>query len=325
MAVIEQNMRDLLRSLKALTITHMKNGGRSTNLSAIKTVKIGMLSPANTIFPAITFIPRSERLGGYRNGGVYRVDRQVDIEVYVKLGKVEDSGKHIQETCHHVKNMFDNYDDWRMPNDDEDDTVWTYSPGTISYDIISDRDTLFQRALLPYTFTSWEQAPTFTTSSTIGQYDLRTIGEYVYSSLLADSTLTNVKMFYSHAAPPVTVGNGIVLSVLENVWESNRREAGRDNPTGYTDVLIWTKASPFVGSLDLNLETVEKVKDVIQADQHMGGRCYNSYISSVQYGVNTDLALYVSRVMLETWSYKNTYQPTVPTEPHEVSIDFMDE
>ncbi len=325
MAVVETNFRDLLRDLKALTLTHMKSGGRSTNLSTIKTVKIGILSPANTIFPAVSFMPKTEQLGGYRNGGSYKVARAVDIEVYVKLGKVEDTGKHIQETCHYLKAMFDDYDDWKFPNDDGEDTVWTYSPGYIAYDIVSDRDTLFQRAVLPYTFTSWEQAPTFTLSSTIGSYDLKNIGEYIYGILKADTTLSDVKMFYSHASPPITVGNGIVLSVLENVWESNRREAGRDNPTGYIDILVWTKASPHISSLDLNLETVEKVKDIIQADQHMGGRCFNSYINSVQFGVNTDLALYVSRIMVETWSYKDTYQETSPTEPHEAFVDFMDE
>ncbi len=322
MAVIETSMRDVLRGLKAITISNSKTGGRTQNLAGLKTIKIGLLSPQNTIYPALSLIPKFETLYGYRNGGSYRVDRSVDIELYVKLGRVEETGKYLQELCHHTKNMFDsNWEDWRMPNDDGDYTVWNYSPGTINYDIVSDRDILFQRASLPYVFSSWEQAPTFTTSSTIGQYDLRTIGEYIHSILLANSTLSSVKMFYNHATPPIMVGNGVVLSVLENVWESNRRETGRDNPTGYIDILIWTKASPFVGALDLNLETVELVKDVVQADQHMGGKCYRSYISSVQYGINVDLALYVSRIMVETWAYKNTTQETADTEPHSAFVE----
>jgi len=306
----ETNMRDLLLGLKALTKSHM-DGSNSTNLKSVNTIKRGVLSNTNTIYPAISFVPLNEVIGGYRNGGLYRVDRNVNIEVYVKLQRVEDTSKHIQEVCHYVKNMFDgDAEDWHFDNPDEDQTVFSFSPGAIQYEMLTGRDQLIQRATLPYTFSSWEQAPTFTTSSTIGEYDLRSIGEYLYTTLKADSSLSSVKFFFSHSFPPITVGSGVVVSVLENLLESNRREAGRDNPTGYIDVLIWTKASPFEGSLDLNLETVELIKDVIQEDQNFGGRCYRSYINQVQYGINEQASLYASRIMLDTWAYKAITQET---------------
>jgi hypothetical protein len=302
------DMKTLLYGMKALTKSHM-DGSNSTNLKSVNTLKRGILSNANTIYPAISFIPIQEELKGYRNGGLYRVDRYTNIEVYVKLQRVEDTSKHLQEVCHYIKGMFeDDASDWQFPNSDEDATVFSYSPGAIQYEVISGRDQLIQRATLPYTFSSWEETPTFTTSSTIGQYDLRSIGEYLYTQLKADTTLSEVKFFFSHSFPPITVGSGVVVSVLENLLESNRREAGRDNPTGYLDTMVWTKASPFEGSLDLNLETVELIKDVVQADQHFGGRCFRSYIDRILFGINEQASLYSSRIMIDTWAYKNITQ-----------------
>jgi hypothetical protein len=306
MAVVQTNMRDLLLDLKALAKSYM-DGGKSTNLKGLKTLKRGILSP-NTIYPAIVFLPISEQLNGYRNGGVYKVDRTVNIELWTKLGRVDDTSKFLQELCHFTYDMlqFDTSfpDNWKFPNGDEDATVFFMNPGAINYETISGADSLLQRATLLFTFSSWEQAPTFTIRSTIVDTDLRNIGEYVHDILKADSSLDSVKFFYSHSSPPIQVGNGVVVSVKENVDEHNRRESGRDNPTGYIDVIVWTKASPYEGTLDLNLETIEKIKDVLQADQQLGGKAYRSYVDRVIYGVNYDSMLYTSVLKFNTWAYK---------------------
>jgi hypothetical protein len=87
------------------------------------------------------------------------------------------------------------------------------------------------------------------------------------------------------------------------------------------DIIVWTKATPFEGSLDLNLETVEKIKDVIQATPTMGNRCTNSYITNIQYGVNNKSNLYTSRIQVETWARQTLPQETTPTEPHDVFVE----
>lgn len=308
------DMKTLLSNLKALTKKHM-DGTISTNLKGLKTLKRGLLSATNTIFPAITFIPQSETIGGYRNGGIYRVDRDVNIEIFVKLNKVGDTATYLQELAHYVKNMFDSYyDDWNFEDNSGNATVFSFSPGSIQYEVTDGADSIIQAAILPYTFSSWEQAPTFIVNSTITEYDFRSIGEFVHDTLREDTTLTQVKFFFSHATPPTQVGQGVIVSTLENRVDSNRREAGRDNPNGYLDILVWTKASPFEGTLDLNLEIVEKIKDVIQENQNMGGRCYRSYISGVDYGVNQQDVLYASRIRVETWAYKNLPTQVIATE-----------
>lgn len=303
----QTDMKTLLSNLKALVKSHM-DGTVSTNLKGLKTIKRGLLSATNTIFPAITFIPQSETLYGYRNGGLYRVDRNINIELFVKQQKVGDTATYLQELAHYVKDMFDSYNDWKFESSGNA-TVFSFSPGSIEYEVTDGADSIIQVAVLPYTFSSWEQAPAFTVSSTVTESTLKSIGEYLYDTLKDDSG-NKAKFYFNHATPPVQVGQGIVASVIENRSESNRRESGRDNPNGYLDILVWTKASPFEGALDLNLETVEQIKDVIQENQNMGGKCYSSYISSIQYGINQQAVLYASRIQVETWSYD-----TLPVEP----------
>jgi len=299
------------------------DGSRSTNLKGFKTLKRGILSSTNTIFPAVSFFPNQEILSGYRNGGLYRIDRYVTAEIYVKQQKPTDSATYLQELSHYFQAMFDgHYDDWMFLNQDEEATVFSYSPLSIQYGSYGEKDKLIQYASIPMIFSSWEQAPEFNTSATIGEYDLRTIGHYLHDFMRTDAiSQTQGKFFFSHAYPPIQVGAGVVVSTLENNQQSTRREAGRDNPLGRIDVLIWTKASPFEGALDLNLETVDILKDEIQCIPTMGGRCTHSYITNIQYGINQQAVLYASKIEVETWARKNAVQETIPTEPHTVFVE----
>jgi len=297
-------MKTLLGDLKELSKDY-QNGVKSTNIYGIRTFKIGLLSD-NTVFPALTIIPIAENLSGYRNGGIYRVDREINIEVYVKLGDITSSSKYIQEICHYLLDMFydDDYpDNYKFLNSSDEATVFSFEPGRIEYQTYGERDQLFQRAIIPLVFSSWEAAPTFTKTATITDTDLRSIGEYIYALLRDDSSLSKIKFFYSHGNPPIKVGAGVVASVLENVDQRTRRETGRDNPTGLIDVIVWSKASPFEGALDLNLEQIELIKDVLQEDQNLGGRVYRSNIDRIEYGINFESMLYVSRIMFNTYAY----------------------
>jgi hypothetical protein len=319
------DMKTLLYDLKALVKSHM-DGSRSTNLKGLKTLKRGVLSATNTIFPAISFFPSQETLSGYRNGGLYRVDRSVNIELYVKQPKPTDSMEYLQELAHYVTDMFEeSYDAWQFPNQDGEATIFSYSPLSIQYESLESRDQIIQSAVLPMVFSSWEQAPTFTTYNTITESDLRTIGEYVHDFMRTDAALGGkAKFFFSSAYPPIQVGQGVIVATIENVCDSTRREAGRLNPNSIIEIVVWTKASPFEGALDLNLEVVELIKDTIQANPNLNGKCSRSYFTNIQYGINQQAVLYASKLELETWSYKTMTQDTAPTEPHSVFIEDED-
>lgn len=316
------DMKMLLYDLKALVKSHM-DGSRSTNLKGLKTLKRGVLSATNTIFPAVSFFPSQEVLSGYRNGGLYRVDRYVNIELYVKQPKPTDSMEYLQKLAHYFTSMFEeSYDAWQFPNQDGEATVFSYNPLSIEYETIENRDQTIQSAVLPMVFSSWEQVPTFTIYPTITGADLRTIGEYVHDYMRTDATLGNkAKFFFSSAYPPIQVGQGVVVATIENTCDSTRREAGRLNPNSIIEIVVWTKASPFEGALDLNLEVVEMIKDLIQINQNMAGKCSRSYFTNIQYGINQQAVLYASKLELETWSYKTMTQDSVPVEPHSVFIE----
>lgn len=296
-------MWDLLSDIKTLTKNYA-NGTMAVTLKGMKTFKLGILG-SNTVFPAVAITPRFETHGGYRNGGQFRADRAIDFNVYVKSSTPKGSGKQLQEFCHAIKEMFydeSNPDNYKF-NNGSDDTVFSFSPGAIEYNVVEDRGSFLQTAILPFIFSSWETAPTFTKFSTITDTDLRTIGEWIHSTLEADNSLSKVKFFYAHSAPPIKVGNGCVVSVLENSELSTRRESGRDNPTGIIDLMTWTKASPFEGSLELNLGVVELIKDVLQKNQNLGGKAYRSNIDQILFGINQEAFLYSSRIVFNTWAY----------------------
>jgi len=189
-----------------------------------------------------------------------------------------------------------------------DSTVFHFDPGRIEYGNYQVEDQFIQRAVIPMMFSSWEATPSRTIGTTITDTDVRSIGEYIYDVLRADSNLNMVKFFYSHNEPPIRVGESSVVSVLENVDERTRRETGRDNPTGYIDILVWTKLSPHESYLDFNLETVELVKDSLQAIPTLGNRCYMSHFERCDFGVNANLLLYVSRLKFLTYSYNTLPQ-----------------
>jgi|GEM_PF-7132237 hypothetical protein len=302
------NMKTLLADLKTLGKSYA-NGTKGTSLNYIKTWKIGVIPP-KAVYPMVAFVPRYETYGGYRNGGIYRVNRYVDIEVYSLNTTMINTGT-IQSICTNTLEMF--YDvaqpnNYKMLNDVSEPTVFHFEPGRIEYGNQMIEDQRIQRATIPMIFSSWEATPTTTVGTAVNDTSVKSIGEFIYETLKAETNLKSSKMLYSHNYPPFTIGEGNVISVLENVDERNRRETGRDNPTGYIDIFVWSKLSPHESYLDLNMDVVENIKDALQAIPTLGNRAYRSHFERVDYGVNMQALLYVSRLKFMTYSYNTLPQ-----------------
>jgi len=299
------NMKNVLTGFKEL-LKDYSNGSKGTNLKMVRTFKKGIINE-KAVLPAIILFPITEIHRGIRSGGVYRVDRNIDFHIVSKMANLRDSNKFIEELSQTVLNIFydTNYpNNYQLPVEDEE-TIFHFEPGSIEYQNFAERDELFQRAIIPMTFSSWEQVPTTTLSKTIDSTNLSSISSYLRDMLDDSQALRNVKVFNNFSFPPVNVGNGAVITIIENVDERNRRETGRDNPAGYIDIFVWTKATPYEPILDFNIDTLENVKDVLQADPNLGGRCYMSNIEKIDFGVNSELMLYLSKVRFNTYTYRN--------------------
>ncbi len=297
-------MKNLLTGYKEL-LKEYANNQKGSVLKSIRTFKKGIVND-KVVLPAVSLFPITEIHGGMRNGGVYKVDRIIDFHVINKIANLRDSNKFIEELCQNILNVF--YDDdypynYKLEEDDEE-TVWHFEPGRIEYQNFSERDELFQRAIIPMTFSSWETAPTMEPVNEITETNVSSISSYLKEMLSDYQNLRDVKVFNNFSFPPVNVGNGAVITIIENMDERNRNEAGRDNPEGFFDIFVWTKASPFEPVLDFNIDVVEEVKDALQIDQNLGGRCFMTRIEKIDFGINTDLMLYLSRIRFNTHSYK---------------------
>ena len=304
MALVSTTMKDLLSAYREL-LKDYEDDTIDKTIAGIKTFKLGIFG-GTIIYPAIQLMPIYELHGGARSGRQYRVDRLIEASIYVKMSDIKSSSIHLQELSQALLDIFydtSNPNNYKMTNGDGDDTVWHFSPGSIDYDRFTEGTTIIQMASIPITFTSWETMPSPTLSSSITDTDLRGIGEYIYGQLEAAAGLNEVKFFYNHAFPPVKVGKGAVVTVMEISDERTRRETGRDNPFGYIDIVVWTKGSPYQDYLNYNLDIVEDLKDVVQALPHMGGKTWFSQIERINFGYVDELSLYASQLMLRTQAY----------------------
>lgn len=296
-------MKQILTNLKELAKDY-GDGTLGTALKGIKTYKIGVLGQT-IIYPVLDIQPRFETYGGMRSGRVHRIDRNIDFLIYTKSLKLQDTTNQVRELAEAVVEMFydvSNPNNYKLTSDSTD-YVFSFSPGQIQYQVQEEGDQQLQRALVPFVFSSWETGPTVTNYPTITDTGMKTLSEYIYAQLKAASTLTKVKFDYAHMTPTIQVGDGVVICVVDNYDERTRRETGRDNPNYFIDIVVWTKASPYEGTLEYNMDIVELVKDVLQSNPQLGGKAYNSKIDRIEYGINEDMFLYGSRIVFNCQTY----------------------
>lgn len=305
-ATYETTMKDLLTGLKKLSIRY-SNGDITNTLYAVKTFKRGLISQ-QTIFPAMVFVPKAERIIKIYSGGKYKIEREIDIVIYTKAFHTSDALKQAMELAESFKSIFrdnNNVTNFNIKDEYDRETTYSYTFLPFAFGEIEDFDkaTVLQSVIIPSTWRSDEYFPAREVESTLVATTSKGIGEKVYEKITEAENLKTVKLAYNYTTPPVPVMRGVALTVMPR--DENQvlgAFTGHSGVTRNIDIYIWSKASPYEDMLDINLDTVEKVKDILQKNVQMDGLCYNSSIPEILFGVNEELLLYGSRITFQTQS-----------------------
>jgi hypothetical protein len=277
-------MWDLITQIKTTLLTY-----QNTTLSAIKLWKRGIISPPY-FMPALALMPISEDYGNYGSGGEYRVVREINVEIYSKLLNRKDAVEQCQSLVSAVKDIVQSNIGW------SDNAIDTPMPNE-SYEPLEE----FQLGILNLKCRSREIFPAVTQVNTVAEVSSSTLIDTVYDTIVAYKTsgspsLSEIKTFYRSYQVPVT---GLPsICIFEDILIRDRRWAGVDNPNRAFRVVIFTPLLDKENNLSLNIEIMEKVKDIIQINYKWGGKAWNTLISRVSYDQirETSFPLYATTI-----------------------------
>lgn len=292
------NTKTILTDLKSLAIKY-SDGTKGTGLSTIKTFKRGVLGP-NTIFPSMTFSPISESIiGGYN--GKYKLEHRIDTEIFTKSGRQKDAKEKCMELSRTWQNVFrdsSNTDNYQLKDGSGNQTIYNFQigqPEDSVYDL-DEGETQLIRCMIPMGLRSFTDFPSGRIDSdfdteTAGIYD---VSEQIHTKLKADSDLNYVKFTFGHHQPPFTVGNGVVVSVVDSTENTEKFPTSHHEQERNINILVWSKTSPFERNLDINLETVDHIRDLVFTYPRWSGKGYRSRINGTTFGIDEDRLLYQS-------------------------------
>ncbi|MFX0181975.1 MAG: hypothetical protein ACFE95_02735 [Candidatus Hodarchaeota archaeon] len=295
-------MKDLLTGIKDLYKDY-GDGTKDTSLSDVRTYKRGILG-VNTVYPAITAFPIREVIVQRRSGHVQVVERTVNTEIYIKGYSSESSERSLLDYEEKIRNVYydsSNPNNYQIPNADTNAGVWNFE--IERYQFSNDDQDVIQGLVIPIKYYSLEDAQGYTISAQIEE-ETKDIGDQFRTVFKADSDLSNVMFFYNNTIPPVPITSGSALCIKERFSDDSHRELGRDTEKREFHIYTWTKLSPYEGSLDLHLDTVEAVKNTLHENTMWGGRSYCSYIVRIEHGINAQKLMYGSEFTYVTNTYR---------------------
>ena len=300
----ETCMKDLLTNLKELFKDYGNNGSKGTTLSNIKTYKRGVISSTNTVYPVLICMPIREVIIQRRSDHTQIVERTVNVEIYTKSYSPESSERVILDYEDKIRSIF--YDssypnNYKLTEDDGRNTVINFE--IERYELLNDDQDVVQGLIVPIKYYSLEDANSYTISAQ-SESTTKDIGDQFRTVFKADSDLANVKFFFNNTIPPIPITSGSAICIKERSDLYRRYELGRDTETREFHIYVWTKLSPYEGSLDFHLDTVENLKNTLHENTMWSGRSYYSYIDRIEHGINAQKMMYGS----EFTYVSNTYR-----------------
>ena len=299
----ETCMKDLLTNLKELFKNYM-DGTKGTTLANVKTFKRGVISAQNTVYPVLTCFPQREVIIQRRSDHTQIVERTVSVEIYIKSHSPESSERAVLDYENAIRGIF--YDssypnNYKLTEDDGRNTIINFEIEQYQFDNI-DGDVV-QELIIPIKFYSLEYVEDYSIVTTIEE-ETKDIGDQFRTVFKADSDLANVKFFFNNTIPPIPITSGSAICIKERSDLYRRYELGRDTETREFHIYVWTKLSPYEGSLDFHLDTVENLKNTLHENTMWSGRSYYSYIDRIEHGINAQKMMYGS----EFTYVSNTYR-----------------
>ena len=299
----ETDMKTLLTDVKSL-IKEYADGTKNNNLKGINTFKRGILSSSKTVYPAITVIPMQEIIVQRRSNHKQLIRRDVQVESYRKGYDPKTSFRTLLDDEERIRNIFydSNYPTNYQFIDGTRPTVFNFK--VERYELEPQDDGIIQGIKIPISFYSYAAVSDYTKYSQM-ESDTKDLGDLIKTTFKSDSNLSNVQFFFDNVIPPISLTQGVAICIKENNIIDDHYELGRDLETREFHIYVWTKLSPFEGSLDLNLDNVENVKNILYSNSMWNGRSLNSQIIEINFGINEQKMMYGSHLIYHTHTRRN--------------------
>lgn len=263
-------MKDLLTQMKSL----MK---ADASFSGINTWKRGVLPPIPA-FPVIAVLPVLETFPRIYAGGMYHVERVVNVEVWAYS---LDSNQAIESSM-----------DWieKVKEFVQANTTWggqaidTYM-GTESSGGQEQFKTGFaQSCVIPLTILSQEYYPSVTIETAQVEVSSKGLLDAIIDTIdnYKSTTLAKVQRFYHGTIKGIPALPAV--GIVEETENFAHEWAGVESVNRAFQIFCWCKLVDKEWSLDMNLDLVEALKNILQANRNFGGKCIDSNIAAIEYG-----------------------------------------
>ena len=290
------SMNELLTQIKSELLRYKERELRKIGSH----FKKGVFAP-NEILPACAIIPDYEECGRPYTGK-YKVRRGVSVEFWVDSLKIKSAVEVVMGLAEHAKEIFQR--STRLHDQVLDieygQVVLGTGPGKLSF---------MQKVALPLVFTTKDSIPTSRTEwmkDDMTENSALELADVIFADLqeLKKDDRDKFQSVVSLTAPPQLVNRQLAL--LVHTEDMDHDWAGAEGVHRTFEILYSTSLFASEKSLEDNLGGVEAIKDKVFANLQWNGRCINSWIPRVDFGVsNMRVASglgYVSALTLETVS-----------------------
>lgn len=272
MTIASTTMSVLLSAVKTTLLEY-----QATTLSKINTFQRGCLPPT-AVFPALAILPVRETFIYGLTNGKYEVERELVIEVYdIKL----DSRTSKDNTINLVKTVKDIFAD----NFEFSDTCYLSNWGYESYGetVSVNRGFLFNSyvSLICKSREDYESMTIY--NSVESNPSIVTLQNAIVTLLKANkaSQYSTVETIVDSPISPIPVFPAILVGAGSRSRAQNYPSACVSDVS--FDIGVMSQLFHKETSLNHNLSIVEGVKNVLQSDYTIGGRCEFSNINYISY------------------------------------------
>ena len=286
----ETTMKSLLFDVKRGLMEH------NEELSQIKTWKSGLFSRKKLYYPALTVLPVAETYPVEKTGGQYNVQRDIAIEVWNRDVNREKAELEVRTIMGDIVEIVRDRHIYLARAEDGRDTVFNFTLGRIQFfEKDEEIGTNIARARLPIGMISREWRPfdyKDGDTSSMHEPDPGEILALMFNVFKSESRngrlqRNGIKENHIYIGTDVPFGGlGVYLSMNEIEETRNNTWAGADsNDLGF-DIHVWSPGLPEHKYLNMNLKTVESVKDILQERHKWNGRAMSSDILRIDFGID---------------------------------------
>ncbi|RJR27772.1 hypothetical protein C4561_01570 [candidate division WWE3 bacterium] len=277
-------LNDLLKALRS-----EKAGSQ---LSRVSTFQLGIL-PVTIVYPAIALLPDSEMYTRFESGGHYTVERNFQIEGFIKELDITSAQQRATTLGEEIRDGLLRRASIRKSDKEKSLVGFGMTVGNLTLaEGVSNEDFVIGKFILPITVFSHSVIPS---TKKVEQTHTERPEKEVFSKLLEILKANRSLMFsvvrpsniFSVVLPGLGTFNTPAVFVEEISSDLLRRESGRDTIIRNFVISVYTSAIPKPQLLWSNLEVLEGIRDTILVNSQLDGLAKRTVVDKSSFYIST--------------------------------------